>query len=79
MPGGGASRFQAAVDAARLRLRPIRMTSFAFILGVFPLVPDHSRSHTKREAQARAGLGVALACDSRLVWRTAHLNPWDRE
>src|SRR5437588_4247041 len=34
----GASRFDAAVDAARVRLRPILMTSFAFILGVFPLV-----------------------------------------
>jgi HAE1 family hydrophobic/amphiphilic exporter-1 len=30
--------FDAAVEAARLRLRPILMTSFAFILGVLPLV-----------------------------------------
>ena len=34
----GASLFDAAVEAARVRLRPIIMTSFAFILGVFPLV-----------------------------------------
>ncbi|BBL69659.1 efflux RND transporter permease subunit [Methylogaea oryzae] len=34
----GLDRFQAAVDAARVRLRPILMTSFAFIMGVFPLV-----------------------------------------
>ena len=34
----GSSRFQAAVNAARLRLRPIVMTSLAFILGVVPLV-----------------------------------------
>jgi multidrug efflux pump len=35
---GGASLFDAVVTAARLRLRPILMTSFAFILGVLPLV-----------------------------------------
>jgi multidrug efflux pump len=34
----GKDRFEAAVEAAHLRLRPILMTSFAFILGVTPLV-----------------------------------------
>jgi hydrophobe/amphiphile efflux-1 (HAE1) family protein len=34
----GRDRFAAAVEAARLRLRPILMTSFAFIFGVVPLV-----------------------------------------
>ena len=34
----GRDRFAAAVEAARLRLRPILMTSFAFIFGVMPLV-----------------------------------------
>jgi multidrug efflux pump len=33
----GRSAFEAAVEACRLRLRPIMMTSFAFILGVVPL------------------------------------------
>ncbi len=35
--GRGVPIFDAAVDAARLRLRPIVMTSFAFILGCVPL------------------------------------------
>jgi len=34
----GRDRLAAAVEAARLRLRPILMTSFAFIFGVMPLV-----------------------------------------
>jgi multidrug efflux pump subunit AcrB len=34
----GSGRMEAAAEAARLRLRPILMTSFAFILGVLPLV-----------------------------------------
>jgi hydrophobe/amphiphile efflux-1 (HAE1) family protein len=34
----GRDRFDAATEAARLRLRPILMTSFAFIFGVMPLV-----------------------------------------
>ncbi len=35
---GGRDRWAAATEAARLRLRPILMTSFAFIFGVIPLV-----------------------------------------
>ncbi|TWT73074.1 efflux RND transporter permease subunit [Allorhodopirellula solitaria] len=34
----GKDRFQAAVDACRMRLRPILMTAFSFILGVLPLL-----------------------------------------
>ncbi len=51
----GATRFQAAADAARVRLRPILMTSFAFILGVFPLVIARGAG-----AEMRRTLGTAV-------------------
>jgi multidrug efflux pump len=38
LEGQGRSPVQAAIEASRLRLRPIVMTSFAFIAGVVPLV-----------------------------------------
>jgi multidrug efflux pump len=51
----GASRFDAAVEAARVRLRPIVMTSFAFVLGVLPLVVAHGAG-----AEMRRTLGTAV-------------------
>jgi HAE1 family hydrophobic/amphiphilic exporter-1 len=51
----GASRQDAAVQAARTRLRPILMTSFAFILGVVPLVLA-----TGAGAELRQALGTAV-------------------
>ena len=48
-------RFGAAVEACRLRLRPILMTSFAFILGVLPLVLA-----TGAGAEMRQAMGVAV-------------------
>jgi multidrug efflux pump len=51
----GATRFEAAVEAARVRLRPILMTSFAFILGVFPLVISRGAG-----AEMRRTLGTAV-------------------
>jgi hypothetical protein len=49
------SRSEAAVQAARMRLRPILMTSFAFILGVVPLVLAQGAG-----AEMRYALGVAV-------------------
>jgi multidrug efflux pump len=51
----GKSRFEATVDACRSRLRPIIMTSFAFILGVVPLMIAHGAG-----AEMRRALGTAV-------------------
>jgi multidrug efflux pump subunit AcrB len=51
----GMTAVEAALEAARLRLRPILMTSFAFILGVLPLVIA-----TGAGASARRALGTAV-------------------
>jgi multidrug efflux pump subunit AcrB len=51
----GASGREAALDACKLRLRPIVMTSFAFILGVVPLLISHGAG-----AEMRRTLGTAV-------------------
>ena len=51
----GQSRYEAACQASRLRLRPILMTSFAFILGVLPLVVAGGAG-----AEMRRSLGTAV-------------------
>ena len=52
---GGKPRAEAAIEASRLRLRPITMTSFAFILGVVPLVLA-----TGAGSEMRRSLGTAV-------------------
>src|SRR5262249_32400310 len=52
---GGLSRREATLEACRLRLRPILMTSFAFILGVVPLLVT-----TGAGAEMRRTLGTAV-------------------
>ena len=51
----GVPRRQATLEACRLRLRPILMTSFAFILGVVPLVVAQGAG-----AEMRRSLGTAV-------------------
>jgi HAE1 family hydrophobic/amphiphilic exporter-1 len=52
----GLSIIDAAVEAARIRLRPILMTSLAFILGVMPLV-----FATGAGQEGRHSVGTAVA------------------
>ena len=51
----GLSPFDAAIEACRLRLRPILMTSIAFIAGVYPLVKSHGAG-----AEMRQAMGIAV-------------------
>ncbi|MGH8259383.1 MAG: efflux RND transporter permease subunit, partial [Steroidobacteraceae bacterium] len=53
----GKTLHDAVVEAARLRFRPILMTSFAFILGVMPLVVSTGAGANARHA---IGTGVVL-------------------
>jgi multidrug efflux pump len=52
---GGRTPLQAAIEASRLRLRPILMTSLAFIMGVVPLVIS-----TGAGSEMRHAMGVAV-------------------
>jgi multidrug efflux pump len=56
----GKDRFEAAIEACRLRLRPILMTSFAFILGVVPLARAHGAGAEMRQALGTAVLSGML-------------------
>lgn len=51
----GRSTLEAAIEASRLRLRPILMTSFAFIMGVLPLVMSYGAG-----AEMRQAIGIAV-------------------
>jgi HAE1 family hydrophobic/amphiphilic exporter-1 len=51
----GLSLIEAAIEGAKLRLRPILMTSFAFILGVVPLITASGAGSVARNV-----MGVAV-------------------
>jgi hydrophobe/amphiphile efflux-1 (HAE1) family protein len=51
----GSDQLEAVIEACRLRIRPILMTSFAFILGVLPLVVS-----TGSGSEMRQAVGVAV-------------------
>ncbi len=53
----GYSIVKAAMESARLRLRPILMTSIAFIMGVLPLVLSYGAG-----AEMRQAIGIAVFC-----------------
>ncbi len=56
--------FDAAVEGAKLRFRPIMMTSFAFILGVVPLVLASGAASISRKALGTAVFGGMVASSS---------------
>jgi multidrug efflux pump subunit AcrB len=53
--------FEAALEAARLRLRPILMTSFAFILGVVPLMIASGAGAASKQSVGTAVFGGMIA------------------
>lgn len=55
LEGRGRSIVKAAVEASRLRLRPILMTSFAFIMGVLPMAVSSGAG-----AEMRNTMGIAV-------------------
>ncbi|ABK19591.1 efflux RND transporter permease subunit [Syntrophobacter fumaroxidans] len=57
----GKDLLDAAVQAARMRFRPILMTSFAFIMGIYPLVRAEGASAASRRALGTAVFGGMLA------------------
>ena len=57
----GASPFEAALAAARLRFRPIVMTSLAFILGVVPLAVSTGAGSASRHSVGTGVIGGMLA------------------
>jgi len=67
---GGMPLFEATLEGAKLRFRPILMTSFAFILGVVPLVTAAGAGSASRHALGTSvfgGMLVATVCGVMVV------------
>jgi hydrophobic/amphiphilic exporter-1 (mainly G- bacteria), HAE1 family len=56
--------YEAAIEAARIRLRPILMTSFAFLLGVLPLVLATGAGAAGRKSVGTTVFGGMIAATS---------------
>ncbi|HRD37660.1 MAG TPA: efflux RND transporter permease subunit, partial [Bacteroidia bacterium] len=56
----GASVLEAAINGAKVRLRPILMTSFAFIAGLIPLVVAHGAGAIGNKTIGASALGGML-------------------
>ena len=79
---------EAALEAARLRLRPIVMTSLAFILGVLPLVFSHGAGAAGRHSIGTGVMGGMIAATFLavlfvplffvIVQKVSEFRPWKR-
>jgi multidrug efflux pump subunit AcrB len=69
----GASISEAATDAARLRFRPILMTSFAFIIGVVPLMFAHGAGAASRQSLGSTVFAGMLAATALGIFFTPTL------
>lgn len=80
---------EAALEAARLRLRPIVMTSLAFILGVLPLAISHGAGAGARHSIGTGVIGGMLASTFLavlfvplffvIIQNISEFRPWKRE
>ena len=72
----GKTLTQAALDGARLRLRPILMTSFAFVLGCVPLWLAQGAGATGRQIMGTAVISGMLAATGRAIFIIPLLFVW---
>ncbi len=68
LEAGGLGLLESAIKASRMRLRPILMTSFAFILGIVPLVGAKGAGAASRQALGTAVFGGMIAATALAVF-----------